>query len=84
MWDVLFEYEENYASRHDDLVAKVFMTAGSMESELVDSMYRMVKRLRSRSYQNLVLRTQVFEDEFHSSAYAASVSRALRVLYSKD
>lgn len=84
MWDVLFEYEENYASRHNDLVAKVFMTAGSMESELSEPIHRMVDRLRSRGYPSLEIKTHLFEGEFHDSAYAASVSRALRVLYSKD
>ena len=82
IWDVLFEYEAIYASTHEDLTAKVFLTAGSLESELVDSMQRLVECLLSRSYPNLSLETHVFDGELHASAYAAAVSRALRVLYS--
>ena len=77
----LFEYEEQYASSHQDLAAKVFITEGGLESDLHESIQRMVDRLRSRAYPGLDLQTHVFEGEGHSSAYAASVSRALRILY---
>lgn len=84
MWDQLFEYEENYASTHDNLQARVFMTAGGLESDLREPMQHMVDQLRSRGYPGLDVETCVFEGEGHASAYAASVSRALCVLYSKD
>ncbi len=84
MWDQLFEYEENYASTHADLRARLFMTAGGRESDTVEPMQRIVDRLRSREYPGLEVLTQVFEGEGHSSAYAASVSRALGVLYNED
>ena len=81
MWEKLFEYEEQYASVHDDLAAKVFITEGGLESDLHEPLQRMVDRLRGREYPGLELQTYVFEGEGHSSAYAASVSKALRVLY---
>jgi predicted alpha/beta superfamily hydrolase len=81
MWEQLFEYEEQYASAHNDLTAKVFITAGGQESDLHEPIQRMVDRLRSRGYPGLEVQTHVFEGEGHSSAYAASVGRALRVLY---
>lgn len=81
MWDQLFEYEEKYASTHDDLKARVFVTAGALESDLLEPVQRMADRLRSREYPGLQVLTHVFEGEGHSSAYAASVSRALRILY---
>jgi predicted alpha/beta superfamily hydrolase len=77
----LFEYEEQYASDHNNLDAKVYITEGEMESDLHDSIQRMVIRLRARGYPGLELQTHVFEGEGHTSAYAAAVSRALRVLY---
>jgi predicted alpha/beta superfamily hydrolase len=83
-WDLLFEYEENYAQAHDDLKARLFMTAGGREADTLAPMQRMVDRLRSRGYPGLGVRTHVFEGEEHSSAYAASVSRALRILYNED
>jgi predicted alpha/beta superfamily hydrolase len=81
MREQLFEYEEKYASTNSDLTAKVFMTEGELESDLHDPIQRMVNLLRSRGYPGLDLQTHVFEGEGHSSAYAASVSKALRVLY---
>jgi predicted alpha/beta superfamily hydrolase len=81
MREQLFEYEEQYASTNSDLAAKVFMTEGELESDLHDPIQRMVNLLRSRGYPGLDLQTHVFEGEGHSSAYAASVSKALRVLY---
>jgi hypothetical protein len=84
MWDQLFEYEEDYASTHDDLQAKVFITTGSREADLLEPVQRILDRLRSRGYPGLEVLTHVFEGEGHSSAYAASVSRALCVLYNED
>jgi predicted alpha/beta superfamily hydrolase len=81
MREQLFEYEAQYAASHHDLAAKVFITEGGLESDLHEPIRRMVDRLRSRGYPGLEVLTQVFEGEGHSSAYAASVSRALRVLY---
>jgi predicted alpha/beta superfamily hydrolase len=84
MWDQLFEYEQNYASTHNDLIARLFITAGGRESDLLEPMQRMVDRLRSHGYPGLEIITHVFEGEGHESAYAASVSRALSVLYYED
>jgi predicted alpha/beta superfamily hydrolase len=84
MLDQLFEYEEEYASTHDDLRARLFMTTGSLESDLLEPVQRMVERLQSRGYAGLEIMTHVFEGEGHSSAYAASVSRALSTLYNED
>jgi predicted alpha/beta superfamily hydrolase len=84
MSDQLFEYEKNYASTHDDLKARLFFTAGRRESDLLVPIQRMVEHLQSRGYPGLEVLTHVFEGEGHSSAYAASVSRALCVLYNED
>jgi predicted alpha/beta superfamily hydrolase len=84
MMDKLFEYEENYASTHRDLKARLFISTGSYETGLLEPLQRMVERLRSRMYPGFEVLTYVFEDEGHSSAYAASVSRALRMLYYED
>lgn len=81
MLDKLFEYEENYASTHCDLKARLFITAGSYESELLEPLQRMVECLKSRAYPNLEILTNIFDNEGHSSAYAAAVSRALCMLY---
>jgi uncharacterized protein len=84
MWQALFEYEEEYAARHDDLTAKLFITSAEHEAELLERVQRMVDRLRSRGYPGLEILTHVFEGEGHVSAGAASISRALRLLYYED
>ena len=84
MWDQLFLDEEVYASSHKDLPAKLFITAGANEAELLDKLNMFLNRLRSRNYPNLDLQTHIFEDEGHASAYPASVSRALCTLYNED
>ena len=81
MFDELFEFEANYASAHRDLQAQLFITAGSDETNLLEPIRGMVELLQSRRYPGFKSWMHVFEDEGHVSAYAASVSRALRVLY---
>lgn len=84
MWDELFDYEDRYSSTHGDLKARLFMTAGGRESDVIEPMQRMADRLRSRGYPGLEVLTQVFEDEGHRSATAAAVSRSLCVLYNEN
>jgi predicted alpha/beta superfamily hydrolase len=83
MWQQLFLDEENYASTHTDLSAKLFITAGSNETELLKDLNGFIERLRSRNYPGLDLITHIFEGVGHASSYAASVSRALCVLYNQ-
>lgn len=84
MWAQLFQYEENYASTHDDLKARLFITVGGRKSDLLEPIQRMVDRLPSRGYPGLEVLTHVFESEGHSSPYAASINQALCVLYNED
>ena len=81
MWEELFTYEEEYAATHDDLEATLLITAGELETDLQDPIRRMVDRLRSRAYPGLALLESTLQGEDHESGYAASVSRALRLLY---
>jgi predicted alpha/beta superfamily hydrolase len=81
MWEQLFEYEAQFASVHADLPIRLFITTGGLESDLHEPVRRMIDRLQSRGYPGLEVIPHCFEDEGHSSAYAASVSRALRILY---
>jgi predicted alpha/beta superfamily hydrolase len=84
MWNVLFEYEADYASKRNDLKASLLMTAGSRESETCERIAQMEERLRSRGYPGLEVQTHVFEGEGHMSAGAAAISRALGALYYPD
>lgn len=83
-WDngILFKFENEYASGHKDLPVRLFMSAGSLESEsMIKSMKEMSTLLQSRNYPSLELKTHIFENETHGSGYAASVSRGLKILY---
>jgi hypothetical protein len=57
---------------------------GSRELYVLEPMQRMIDRLNSRGYPCLELLTHVFEDEGHSSAYAASINQAFCMLYDED
>jgi predicted alpha/beta superfamily hydrolase len=81
MWRQLFTDEEAYAATHKDLPAKLFLTAGEHEADLLEEFNLLLETLKSRNYPGLDLQTQIFSDEGHASAYAAAVSRALCVLY---
>ena len=81
MWQQLFVDEETYASAHTDLAAKLFITAGEYETDLLDKLNPFIDTLKGRNYPGLNLQTQIFSGEGHASAYAAAISRALCVLY---
>jgi len=76
MWDQLFKYEEDYSSAHDELNARVLITGGSLELDLIIQIERLVELLRLREYPGLELEFNIFEDEGHVSAYPSFVSRA--------
>ena len=85
-WDKPFvlECENDFAAAHEDLSAKLFMSAAGLESKLyINNMKKMAELLRSRDYKNLELETHIFENETHSSCLSCSISRALRILYKK-
>jgi uncharacterized protein len=81
-WDdeLMFGYEERYASRHPNLPARVFISAGSREGTLTTSVQRLAATLTQRRYPDLELTAHVFEDETHFSVIPATLARGLRVL----
>jgi predicted alpha/beta superfamily hydrolase len=81
---VLYNFEKEYASAHNDLKAKLFMSAGGSEDSLmVNNMKKMTELLLSRSYPGLTIETHVFPGETHESCYPSSIMRALRFLYKR-
>jgi uncharacterized protein len=80
--DITFAYEERYAAHHEDLQARVFISAGAREGRLTTSVQRLAASLTQRQYPGLELTTHVFEDETHFSGIAAALSRGLRLLLS--
>jgi predicted alpha/beta superfamily hydrolase len=75
-------FEAAYAGAHDDLRVKVFLSVGSLDRpDMVAETVALAGRLGERGYPGLDLSYQVFPDETHASAPAASFSRAMRVLF---
>lgn len=81
---VLYTYEQEYAVKHNDLNATLFMTAGGAEDSLtIANVKQMATQLTSRNYPGLKVETHVFPDETHQSCVPAAWMRAFRVLYKK-
>lgn len=81
---ILFQQETDFAAKHTNLDARVFMSVGGKEgSATIENMKKMTDRLRSRKYGGLKLETNIFPDEDHRSCYPSAIMRAFRVLLSK-
>ncbi len=81
---ILYTYEQEYAARHNDLNAMLYMTAGGAEDSLtIANMNQMATQLASRKYRGFKVETQVFPDETHQSCIPVAWMRAYRVLYKK-
>jgi predicted alpha/beta superfamily hydrolase len=86
---VTFRYEEQYASAHSDLPARVFMSAGQLEEQLgvkynmVGNLRILEDRLLKRRYPTFQLETVVIDAESHMSGGPAAISRGLRAIYAK-
>lgn len=63
---------------------KVFMSVGKKEGPtMVPKMSEFASSLQRAAYNNITLRTQIFDEETHLSVIPANVSRTLSSLYGK-
>lgn len=74
---ITFTYELDYANSHADLSADVFMSVGQLEEENSESMKKIANLIYSRNYENLNLKTMVFENENHYTCYSVAITRGL-------
>jgi len=81
---ISYKYESNYADNNSDLRAEVFMSVGGKEEAYGLEIKKMEGLLRSRNYDNLRLKTVVFENENHISCYPAAMSRSLLELFGNN
>lgn len=90
---VMFEREQAYAAQHDDLPARVFMSAGAAEVapgelgngfDIVALVAQMADRLQTRGYPSLEISHATLPGENHSSTIGAAVSAGLRALHDRD
>jgi len=77
-WDnkVMFEYEQEWASCHHELPAKLWLSAGSLEPRIALPLEKLVKILKQRKYRGLEWESHVFEGEDHISVWEPQFARA--------
>ena len=84
--EVIFKYEKEYARKHDDLDANVFLSVGSLEAGfdmfpgMVSNVEKISLVLKNRKYKKLKITTCLFENETHFSVMPATFSRGIREL----
>jgi predicted alpha/beta superfamily hydrolase len=85
-WDkkVIFKMERNYASKHTELHAKLFLSVGSLEMQMVSNLKELVKTLEQREYVGLQWESHVFEDEGHISVWGTAICRGIASVFSKS
>jgi predicted alpha/beta superfamily hydrolase len=83
----VFGMEAMYAARHRDLPAKLYMYAGAYErirfqrtNDIVDDNRELEARLKKRNYPNLVLKSEILNDEDHLSVAPRGFTHGLKYL----
>lgn len=87
-WDnqISFDFEIEYASNHQDLAKKVYISVGSEEfksgsQEMVNNNRKMYQALLRRNYPNLQINHRVFDDESHASVMGVSIRKGLKSVF---
>lgn len=84
--EAMFSIEEEYASRHDDLQARLFLSVGedeeSVESRMVSNLFRFMAQLQSREFAGLTAKHQVVAGAKHCDSYALGFQMGLKWIFS--
>jgi hypothetical protein len=86
-WDkkVTFEYEREYASKHIEIPAKLFLSVGSVEpASTVSDLKELVEILAQRKHKGLEWESHIFEDEGHMSVIGTAICRGISSVFSKS
>ena len=86
-WDrgeIKREESSYFSSGHRNLVARVFISAGSAEPDsMVPDVKALTSTLTGRNYKGLELTEKIFDGETHLSVIPFAMSKGLRALYGK-
>ena len=84
-WDkkVIFDHEREYASRHTDLPARLFLSVGSLEDGMVTDLKELIAVLKKREYRGLDWESHVFEEETHISVGYPAIFRGINFVFTK-
>lgn len=86
---LLFEQEKQYATKYNDLKARVYFAVGSTENppstpfDWVKDQNTFVKKLSTRNYPNLLLKEDIIQDGLHETTYPLGFVRGIIWLYAK-
>jgi uncharacterized protein len=79
---VMFKLERDYADKHKDLKARVFISAGVDEGgDHVGSILRLTEALQDRNYPGLELQRDIFPNQIHTQGIGATMGRGLLWLF---
>lgn len=86
---ITLKFEEQYASTHPELNAKIFMCAGELEEtksekndfKMISTMQLLSRQMLSRHYKNFYLKSRVFSGETHYSIFFSSFGAGLRDVF---
>lgn len=82
----MFGTEEIYAQKHDDLLANLFLSIGQNEenagSGMVSNLFRFLALLKSREYDGLTIKNQVFNDLNHCESIAPGLLLGIKTAFS--
>ena len=75
-----FEQEAEYASQHQDLPVKLFLSVGEREG-LAQPVKSFIQRVEARGYTGLEMETRIIEGERHASNKPEAYNRGLRFIF---
>jgi hypothetical protein len=79
----VFKQEATYASDHQELPARLFLSVGELE-EMAGPVEEFMQVLRERAYAGLDLETRVIEGERHASNKPETYNRGLRFIFQDE
>ena len=83
--DVIFSYEQTYASNHKELNAAVYLSTGKKESDrMIRTTQQMISVLNKRNYMGLIFKSFLPEDEHHRSIFPLAYTHGLQWLFGKE
>ncbi len=89
-WDhkITFTYEHEYANKHSDLTARLFLSAGTLEEldglHMTSNLKEFARILEKRKYSGLELESHIFEDEAHVSVIGTAICKGISSVFSKS
>ena len=79
----MFSRIDEVAKLRSDLPARVFLSAGGLESGPMGRHEELSRHLAAKNFADLEQTFVAFPDEHHNSVVAAAISRGMRVLFAR-